>query len=31
MEDYKVVVHSIKSDAKYLGFSKLAEKSYEHE
>ena len=28
---YKILVHSIKSDAKYLGFKDLAEKSYEHE
>ena len=31
MENYKILVHSIKSDAKYLGFKDLAEKSYEHE
>lgn len=31
MENYSIVVHSIKSDSKYLGFTKLAEIAYEHE
>lgn len=31
MEDYRILVHSLKSDAKYLGFKDLADKSYEHE
>lgn len=31
MEDYAIDVHSLKSDCKYLGFTKLAELSYEHE
>ena len=31
MEDYRILIHSIKSDAKYLGFKQLAEKSYQHE
>ena len=28
---YQVVAHSIKSDSKYLGFTKLADIAYEHE
>lgn len=31
MENYAVVVHAIKSDAKYLGFVKLAEMALEHQ
>ena len=31
MGNYAIVVHSIKSDAKYFGFTKLAELSYNHE
>ena len=31
MEDYAILVHAIKSDAKYLGFTNLAEIAYEHE
>lgn len=31
MPNYAIVVHSLKSDAKYLGFTKLAEYSYNHE
>ena len=31
MENYQVLVHSIKSDSKYLGFTKLAELAYDHE
>lgn len=31
MPNYAIVVHSIKSDSKYLGFTKLAELAYEHE
>ena len=31
MENYAIVVHSIKSDSKYLGFTKLAELAYNHE
>lgn len=31
MENYAILVHAMKSDAKYLGFTKLAELSYEHE
>ncbi|MBE6161708.1 MAG: response regulator [Firmicutes bacterium] len=29
--NYQVIVHAIKSDSKYLGFTKLAELSLEHE
>jgi len=29
--NYAIIAHSIKSDAKYLGFIKLAEKALEHE
>lgn len=31
MPDYAILVHSLKSDSKYLGFVKLAELSYNHE
>lgn len=31
MSNYAIVVHSIKSDSKYLGFTKLAELAYDHE
>ncbi len=31
MTNYAIEVHSLKSDAKYLGFTKLAEIAYEHE
>ena len=31
MENYAILVHAIKSDAKYLGFTKLSEIAYEHE
>ena len=31
MANYAVYVHSLKSDCKYFGFLKLAEKAYEHE
>lgn len=31
MADYAIQVHSLKSDSKYLGFTKLAELSYSHE
>lgn len=31
MPDYAIQVHSLKSDAKYLGFTKLAELAYQHE
>ena len=31
MQNYAILVHSLKSDCKYLGFTKLAEISYEHE
>ncbi len=31
MENYAILVHALKSDSKYLGFTKLAELSYEHE
>lgn len=31
MPDYAIEVHSLKSDAKYLGFTKLAELAYAHE
>ncbi|MBE6157449.1 MAG: response regulator [Firmicutes bacterium] len=31
MPNYSVLVHSMKSDAKYLGFMKFAEVAYEHE
>ena len=31
MENYAIEVHSLKSDAKYLGFMSLAEVAYQHE
>ena len=31
MVNYAILVHSLKSDAKYLGFVKLAELAYAHE
>ena len=31
MPNYAIVVHSLKSDAKYLGFTKLAELAYQQE
>ena len=31
MPNYAILVHSLKSDAKYFGFTKLAELAYEHE
>lgn len=31
MSNYAIYAHSVKSDAKYLGFAKLAEIAYEHE
>ena len=31
MADYAILVHALKSDAKYLGFTTLAEIAYEHE
>ena len=31
MPNYAIEVHSLKSDAKYLGFKKLAELAYDHE
>ena len=31
MANYAIIVHSIKSDAKYFGFEKLAELAYNHE
>lgn len=31
MENYAIDAHAMKSDSKYLGFTKLAEMSYEHE
>lgn len=31
MPNYSIEVHSLKSDARYLGFSVLAEKAYNHE
>lgn len=31
MTNYAILVHSLKSDAKYLGFTRLAELAYEHE
>lgn len=31
MSNYAILVHSLKSDAKYLGFTRLAEISYNHE
>ena len=31
MEDYAILVHALKSDSKYLGFTNLADIAYEHE
>lgn len=31
MANYAILVHSLKSDAKYFGFDKLAELAYQHE
>ena len=31
MTNYAIYVHSLKSDAKYFGFTKLADMAYEHE
>ncbi len=31
MENYAILVHSLKSDAKYLGFMKFADIAYQHE
>lgn len=31
MPDYAILVHSLKSDARYLGFDKLANIAYQHE
>lgn len=31
MGNYAILVHALKSDSKYLGFTKLAELAYEHE
>lgn len=31
MNNYSILIHSIKSDCKYLGFTKLAELAYDHE
>ena len=31
MPNYAILVHSLNSDSKYLGFTKLAELSYQHE
>ena len=31
MANYAILVHAMKSDSKYLGFTKLANLSYEHE
>lgn len=31
MPNYAILAHSHKSDSKYLGFTKLAELSYQHE
>lgn len=31
MQNYAIEVHSLKSDSKYLGFTKLADLSYQHE
>ena len=31
MDGYRIDMHSIKSDSKYLGFKKLADLSYDHE
>ena len=31
MANYAILVHSLKSDAKYFGFTKLADLAYQHE
>ena len=31
MPNYAILVHSIKSDSKYLGFTRLADLAYQHE
>ena len=31
MENYAILVHAMKGDSKYLGFTKLAELSYNHQ
>lgn len=31
MEDYAILVHALKSDSKYLGFTELADIAYVHE
>lgn len=31
MENYAILVHAIKGDSKYLGFTKLAELAYNHQ
>ena len=31
LANYAIEVHSLKSDCKYLGFMRLAERAYEHE
>jgi HPt (histidine-containing phosphotransfer) domain-containing protein len=31
MENYAIMVHALKSDSKYLGFTNLAELAYQHE
>lgn len=31
MDNYAILVHSLKSDSKYLGFTKLADLAYNHE
>lgn len=31
MENYSILVHAMKGDSKYLGFTKLAELSYNHQ
>lgn len=31
MENYAIQVHAMKGDSKYLGFTKLAELSYDHQ
>lgn len=31
MPNYAILVHAMKSDSKYLGFTDLAQKSYDHE
>lgn len=31
MENYAILVHSLKSDSKYLGFTKLADLAYDHQ